>query len=1064
MNFENEELRKLEEELEGKLKGQTLPKKSEWKPYEKFMKDLKKDKTAEMVPKITIDKYTKQLYKDLEKEQRREQKRLLKEIKKLSKELNQKKLYKRLKASNQDVKNSMKALKQKNKKQVNVFYEDEYTLNLIEKSKYAMKKFNGEVFNYEPDVDIVINSQTIKLIATKIYEKYSNIYRSLQKIYSQGYYVNIKITFYPITDKNNIKSLVFKQNITYEDIEKRMHIDILAKFFGEDYIAVLNTVHFFVFGMGDKGGCATCKKNVDKLRYRDRTVKLISPKSSNDNCLFMCFAHFLDIKGNTLKFKEIRDELGIREGMIDYKNVLKVANYFKCGFVLLNQEQKIISFKDLRNKPTVHIMLMKDHYYIVEYIDYFHCDMCGKKLLKSNETHICNSKALTYYRSRKLKKCEFVDMIDCTDKKGKITEDTMIFFDLETFQENLYHVPYACGFSFGDHKNVNISYGKNCMENFINYIIKQKEKIICAYNGSGFDFYILINFLKDLDIPISNIILNNGRVMSFRFGKEGEENKMFDLYLFINSKLVDACEAYKIENKKMEFDVLKIQSWGDADKYRGEVEPYLKYDVLSLSELFFTFNDSIYEQDQVNITKYITLSNMAYSLWQKSLTDLIEIVDLEKYEFSKRGTYGARCYPSKRKFKSKYYDDVINGKMSYEELKETNEFIYNADVKSLYPASMAGVDGLLEVQYPTGKSRWSDKPDEEYKNNKYGFYEIHYTAPKDIIIPILPRKTSMGGLEWSLFDGSGVYTNVEIKNALSMGYKVNFINRCLVWDTTSDKVFKSYVEKYYKMKEEAEKEDNAVKRSIAKLLLNAMYGKTLQRAIFQSTSIINDYNQLLDFFKDYEISDINILSENKLMLTGIVLNKEQQIKKPCQLGAFVLSYSREIMLKYMKTIDPTLKTHIFTYTDTDSLHIMGEHYKKLKELGVIKDTLGYLDNDIKKDGIIIYENNLAPKSYIYEYINNKNEVAIKDRATMKLKGIPHKCLTYDMYDNYKTIDPVEFSSLKKKHTNLTKADVKNEVPFFSIVNNKQTRTFNKTDWAGMVLNNNCFFPKGYKKT
>ena len=55
----------------------------------------------------------------------------------------------------------------------------------------------------------------------------------------------------------------------------------------------------------------------------------------------------------------------------------------------------------------------------------------------------------------------------------------------------------------------------------------------------------------------------------------------------------------------------------------------------------------------------------------------------------------------------------------------------------------------------------------------------------------------MGGLEWSLFDGSGVYTNVEIKNALSVGYKVNFINRCLVWDTSSDKVFKNYVEKYY---------------------------------------------------------------------------------------------------------------------------------------------------------------------------------------------------------------------------------------------------------------------------
>ena len=454
---------------------------------------------------------------------------------------------------------------------------------------------------------------------------------------------------------------------------------------------------------------------------------------------------------------------------------------------------------------------------------------------------------------------------------------------------------------------------------------------------------------------------------------------------------------------------------------------------------------------------------MAYSLWQKTLEDLIEIVDIEKYEFCKRGTYGARCYPNKRKFKSKYYDDIINNKMSYEELKKTNDFIYNADVKSLYPASMAGVAGLLNVNYPTGKSRWSDTPEEEYNKNKYGFYEINFTAPKDIIIPVFPRKTSVGGLEWSLFDGSGVYTNVEIKNALSVGYKVNFINRCLVWDTSSDKVFKNYVEKYYKMKEEAEKDNNKVMRSIAKLLLNAMYGKTLQRAIFETTNIINNYNQLLDFFKDYEITDINTLSENKLILTGKTLNKESKITKPCQLGAFVLSYSREIMLNYMKIIDPTLKTHVFSYTDTDSLHIMGEHYKKFKDLGMIKDSLGYLDNDISNDGVIIYENNLGPKNYIYEYINSKNEVSINDKATMKSKGIPQRCLKYDMYDNYKTIEPVEFSGLKKKHINLTKDDINKGVPLFSIVNNTQTRTFNKTEWCGMVLNDNNFYPKGFNK-
>ena len=69
-------------------------------------------------------------------------------------------------------------------------------------------------------------------------------------------------------------------------------------------------------------------------------------------------------------------------------------------------------------------------------------------------------------------------------------------------------------------------------------------------------------------------------------------------------------------------------------------------------------------------------------------------------------------------------------------------------------------------------------------------------------------------------------------------------------------------------------------------------------------------------------------------------------------------------MNYMKAIDPTLKTHIFTYTDTDSLHIKGEYKDKLEELGMIKTgdecSLGYLCSDIDYEGIIIYENNCCP--------------------------------------------------------------------------------------------------------
>ena len=202
--------------------------------------------------------------------------------------------------------------------------------------------------------------------------------------------------------------------------------------------------------------------------------------------------------------------------------------------------------------------------------------------------------------------------------------------------------------------------------------------------------------------------------------------------------------------------------------------------------------------------------------------------------------------------------------MNYDELLKTNQYIFNADATSLYPASMAGFD-LVDVKYPVGKSRFSEYPKKEFDKGKCGLYEVFFICPKDIATPILPRKSISGGLEWSLLDGTGVYTNIDIINVVSVGYKVEFINKCLVWDKTGN-VFKTYVDKYYQMKTDAEKQNNPVKRSIAKLMLNAMYGKTLQRAIYDTTEIICDYNKLLNFFKDYEITDISVLSESKLVI------------------------------------------------------------------------------------------------------------------------------------------------------------------------------------------------------
>jgi hypothetical protein len=255
---------------------------------------------------------------------------------------------------------------------------------------------------------------------------------------------------------------------------------------------------------------------------------------------------------------------------------------------------------------------------------------------------------------------------------------------------------------------------------------------------------------------------------------------------------------------------------------------------------------------------------------------------------------------------------------------------------------------------------------------------------------------------------------------------------------------------------------------VAKLFLNSLYGKTLQKAIFSVTKVVNNVFEFNKFVSEHDLNEFSAL-DNKLLVTGEVksVKKTDKITKPCQLGAFVLAYSRRIMLTYMKAVDPSLKSCVFTYSDTDSLHITGESYFKLLELGYIKEKkkaqLGYLCSDIKNEGLIFYEKNLAPKTYEYFYIDNNGDIKEMETGVMKCKGIPKKCLNHKLYDS-KEATEVKFDGLQKKHKHLTKADVEKGVSHFSIVNTHQKRTFNKTSWTGMTFNevNQEWYPIGYE--
>lgn len=792
------------------------------------------------------------------------------------------------------------------------------------------------------------------------------------------------------------------------------------------------------------GGCDTFQHNT-----RIGDLKTLSPKSSKNNCLFACIHHALGLKGNFLSL-QTRKALGFeKEAMIDISDIGKVAEHYKITINLHDMEGELTNrFNDGNN--IVNIMLYisnenKGHYVLITNELKF-CDKCRHSYFK--EGHKCNVRRQMWINRKSGLKNVIPSKIFKEAPFNK--HQNMFYYDIETFkpEDTDAITPYAVGWSvYGKYQQ---EYGIDAWKKFIKVIIQQKDKVICAYNGAGFDFHFLMTELLDLGVEIKNVIMNNGRLMSFGFG---DGNRCWDLCCFTLSSLDSACEAFKVsdDNKKTSFDHFKIKSWEDVELYRADVEPYMKRDVMGMKEVFEKFNDMLYEIFKVYMTDFVTLSSLSYAIWTSTVKEVIEIPETDKYNFIRQSLYGGRTYPMVREYTSKHYSEIIEHNDDKEKLKEIyknmDDWIFNGDVTSLYPTAM------VKYEYPIGMSKWVEEPTEI----KIGIYDVEIECNQSLIVPVIPRKSAKGGIVWDLIERRGVYTSVDINNALKHGYKIKKIYKGLEWEKTGN-IFEEYIMKAYKIKEE--NDDNPVKRQIGKILMNALYGKMLERARFEECRMCCNLTDVYKFMKDYDITDLTFIKD-KVLLNGIPKNmviSDDKIKKPAHIGTFILSQSRTIMLDTMSAINPELNDHFFTYTDTDSLHIHASKLPLWAEKGMLEKGLGKVSDDAK-GGRIFREINLAPKLYMYLCLMPDGKI----KTTMKSKGIPQQYLSPHLFENADTLEDDE-KVVKMEHRlkkvgygkHLQTAWRKYDV--FSILSVDMERTFYKNMWKGMRYDSNKFYP------
>jgi hypothetical protein len=205
-------------------------------------------------------------------------------------------------------------------------------------------------------------------------------------------------------------------------------------------------------------------------------------------------------------------------------------------------------------------------------------------------------------------------------------------------------------------------------------------------------------------------------------------------------------------------------------------------------------------------------------------------------------------------------------------------------------------------------------------------------------------------------------------------------------------IFKEYINHYFKLKSEAEEHKNEGKRTLAKLMLNSLYGRFGLKYQDTKTEIVKTSTALDLILKRKMLSNIIIDKEMDLELVKYNLepsdilkdlypksyfklmqekNKEEFIEKSVPIAAMITYLARMYMHPFLYNIKNEC---YYTYTDSAVLKYpldpkyVGNKLGQFKYLGKIKK--GYF---------------LSPKLYC---------LILEDGNTIiKSKGIPSKYLT-----------------------------------------------------------------------
>lgn len=536
-------------------------------------------------------------------------------------------------------------------------------------------------------------------------------------------------------------------------------------------------------------------------------------------------------------------------------------------------------------------------------------------------------------------------------------------FETCTWLENETYVWAWAVCEIGNESNIVID---NNIKSFIDYCYLQKNSTFYFHNlkfdGEFIIYYLLKNGFKHVvkkedikDNTFTTLISDMGQfyqitVYFTKGNKKVHKVTFIDSLKIIPFSVDTIAKSFNLPISKLKIDYNEPREIGHI--LTEEENEYIKNDVLIVAKALKTLFDE-------NLT-YMTEGSNA-------LHDFKSMITKSKYNH----LFPTLDYKLDEDLRKSYKGGFTYLNPIYKEKDVENVTIL--DVNSLYPSVM------YEKSLPFGEPIFFDG---QYKEDKvYNLYVQMITCSFEIKegkIPTIQIKNSMSFMPNEYLESSNneivclVLTNIDLKLFFEQ-YNVYDLEFVCGWKFKSVKgIFTEYIDKWITRKIEATKSGNKGQRTLAKLMLNSLYGKF-------ATSL--DVQSKIPFLTEDDVVHYELSEE------------EQKDGLYLPIASFITAYAREKTIRTSQAIKTySLEKYgqdMYIYSDTDSIHTM----LPIEELKAFCDIDDVRLGAWKNEGFAKRAKFIRQKSYLEEIDGN---------IEITCAGMPKTCYKFVTWDNFKT--------------------------------------------------------------